>query len=688
MPAAKTSPRAESGRGVDFFAAAVDHGGAATEADPSTAMTQPDASSPAPPKQRLRWYQYSLRSLLILTLLVAIGLKLTVVWTKHRRMKIAQAWVEACLDQQYPDLNKTPESWDKMPVPAGCPAPLDTPERLIVLRLAATELESPRQRFVGLKLLLETEPAEGLPMLREVLDTERDAEVRAWGLRLLGLCRDKESVDRVFACLADKDARVRAAAADALGLIHCPAYRVPQHYPDVAILTSNPPIDAGWLIKTVFFKGKPGSGIIPLDRHLPNSVIELPESMRAALETMMLQGATSDERIAAARALVGWPPAHYRLRVAEWGVWINDGGQLKLVQSVLDEIPKFVHRTGNKAASLADRLVPGLVVSKPIVHLTADVPLAADVQVLIASGRPWFAFPRPDDFTLSFAGKMGGSGIDVFDKDRIPGLSEARQLPELNPTSEGYPWIAPPHRGYESPSGWSLVAEIGSLGLRWQSLIVSPQQQPWMKPPPVGRLGRYAWWERLRKVPSSWLSSQDESERFLYYDGPTQMNSPVSAGMTGDILQLVNLPVRGFAPHDGARAMEAGQGVDVTEFLVQDFKGPRARMQAVYIEVVGGQAVVKILPLPYSKSDVDLATVSPITGAAVSKRFLAMLTDYGLTAEEAAGLLDVWKRQFFETPGKRVLVIPRAWDYDAMCPLRVRPAPTELVRLAIVLTEL
>ena len=40
-------------------------------------MTQPDASSAAPAKYRLRWYQYSLRSLLILTLLVAIGLKLT-----------------------------------------------------------------------------------------------------------------------------------------------------------------------------------------------------------------------------------------------------------------------------------------------------------------------------------------------------------------------------------------------------------------------------------------------------------------------------------------------------------------------------------------------------------------------------------------------------------------------------------
>ena len=131
------------------------------------------------------------------------------------------------------------------------------------------------------------------------------------------------------------------------------------------------------------------------------NVIELPAAMRAALETMMLDGPSSEERMAAARALLAWPPADYRLRVAEWGVWINDGGQLKLAQSVLDEIPPFVHRTGNTVASLSDRLNPIMIITKPIMHFTADRPLAADVEVLIAQGRPWFAYPRPDDFTMA-----------------------------------------------------------------------------------------------------------------------------------------------------------------------------------------------------------------------------------------------------------------------------------------------
>jgi hypothetical protein len=54
--------------------------------------------------------------------------------------------------------------------------------------------------------------------------------------------------------------------------------------------------------------------------------------------------------------LLSWPPENYKLRVAEWGVWINDGGKLKLMQSVLDEIPPFVHRTGNPIGDFKDRI--------------------------------------------------------------------------------------------------------------------------------------------------------------------------------------------------------------------------------------------------------------------------------------------------------------------------------------------
>ena len=75
--------------------------------------------------------------------------------------------------------------------------------------------------------------------------------------------------------------------------------------------------------------------------------------------------------------------------------------------------------------------------------------------------------------------------------------------------------------------------EITDLGLRWQSLIISPNRQSWMTPPSIEDRQRYGWWERLRAVPSCWLSSQGESERFLYYDGPTRMSLAGPSGRQG-----------------------------------------------------------------------------------------------------------------------------------------------------------
>ena len=264
---------------------------------------------------------------MILTLLVVIGLKITVAWTKHRRMQIAREWVEACLKKKYPDLIAPTLSWSDWASQTACPAHLELPERLIVLRMAVTELETPRQRIAGLKLLLETEMAAALPMLREAEDGERDAEVRTWELRLIGLFRDKKSVDRVAACLADPDARVRSGGGrrpriDPLpGLWRASGLRLEPSLPWGATR----PIDLHRLINAAFFGGQP-PGVIPSDRQMPGAAIELPDSMRATLETMMLQGATSDERVAAARAWWAGRPSDYRLRVAEWGVWINLAG--------------------------------------------------------------------------------------------------------------------------------------------------------------------------------------------------------------------------------------------------------------------------------------------------------------------------------------------------------------------------
>ena len=318
-------------------------------------MSTPE-SQPAVPRPKLRWFQYSLRTLLLLTLLCAVGLKIGQEWQRRRRHRDCPEVGEACLDQDYPNCGRM--EWDKPwpPLPA-CPVPLDDAERPIVVKMAATRLESSRERIAGLRLLLESDPEGGLNVLRGALGSERDPALRALLLHLIGLYRDATTADVVRHYLDDPDAGVRAAAADAIGLIHCPAYAAPlrSQRTGEAALASDPPINVDPLIKRVLRgPNMPAQWPTHDEKSLPMNVIELPDSMRQALETMMLQGASSEERTAAARALLRWPPAKYRFRMAEWGVWINDGGELKLLQSVIEEIPPFVHRTGN-TTSLAAR---------------------------------------------------------------------------------------------------------------------------------------------------------------------------------------------------------------------------------------------------------------------------------------------------------------------------------------------
>ena len=71
----------------------------------------------------------------------------------------------------------------------------------------------------------------------------------------------------------------------------------------------------------------------------------------------------------------------------------------------------------------------------------------------------------------------------------------------------------------------------------------------------------------------------------------------------------------------------------------------------------------------------------------VIDEFRRMIQKAGLTAGEADGLIACWSPQFFQTDGTRLLTIMSRGDYDTYCPIEVRPTPTEMVRVGIVLNE-
>jgi hypothetical protein len=251
-------------------------------------------------------------------------------------------------------------------------------------------------------------------------------------------------------------------------------------------------------------------------------------------------------------------------------------------------------------------------------------------------------------------------------------------LEKLSNLSQGYPWLSPNHIAEGSIDGWMSDQNVlTSLGLRWQSVIVSPTLLPWMNPPNVGTDPKFAWWKRLRQVPSSWISNRNESERFLYYDGPTLAAPPVSFTLAGQELGMA------LKQEDAQDAMDTG-------FPSRQYSRPP--QSVLWINHKDGKLNGESIPPPAGfdgnhPQGIHKLAEESLHGDQVIVEFRRMLTDTGLTVDEAEGLIVSWTPPFFQTPGKRVLCIMSRADYDFLCPIQIRPTPTEIVRVGIILTE-
>ena len=601
--------------------------------------------------------------------------------------RISQRWIARVL--QTNRLSPSYSSWNPS---YQCPVQLTPEQTAIVLRASVINLCTARERTAALKLLVEESGRSALPVLIEAIAREPDPALRIWELRLIALCRDPATSDLVVLRLGDADPAMRAAAADAVGILRKPSYsiEVPGDFwiYQYLSLDSTPPIDVREIVSPPTLPKNVHYWSGPHDQHdlaLETSVAINPTVQRTLL-TMMLNGQTRDEREAAARTLVTWPPPDYQLRVAEWGVWTTHNGRMALAQSIIDEIPPFVHQMGNPLKSFDSYFLYPSMVRKPIVHVTSNTALAADVEVHIRQGRPWFAYPRPDDFGM-------GMEPDIENSPQPNLLVNAPEfddpaLASLPDCWEGYPWLKPHHRAYHSGSttfGGTALGGIYRLGVRWQSVIISPERLSWMTLPEVPADLRFQWWSTLRQVPSSWATNRGETERFLYYDGPTRAPTPASVFLNAVDHTLHFIPPdpqdNGFPPRNTTHRRP--------DFLPL----PAAKRdgfpdyEGMYMEVRAGILTGQHIDIPRFSVKPILGTPLPLQGDAVIQRLRQMIVSYGLTDAEANGLIAAWAPQWFKTEGRRFLLRISPSDYAELCPIQVRPMPTELVRLGLVLTE-
>ncbi len=524
------------------------------------------------------------------------------------------------------------------------------------------------ERLAALKLLIELGFEHTDEWLREVVPGVADADTAAWAIRALVMSLNTKDIPLMERFLDDDRPLVREAALDGLGILSADfgsvTKLVQRDQPNG--LACTPHIDLRW------WSSSPVKGIVRLDYWGREIAAEMPSKVHARVKQLMLSGQTARERQAAARVLVPHPPDGYDLRLAEWGVWLGQGGNVKLVQAELAGIPPFVHRTGNPIAEFKDRIGPLFTdVYKPVIHLTASEPMAVDLVARIRCGRPWFAYPRPDDFDTLADYIPQVSRITTADE--VPKFLSGLDAPTLGrlPENRAYPWLIPGHAqtGRTNALGLDDIAEVG---VRWQSLIVSPKRLTWMRPVDVPPGQQYAWWSRLRETDSSWVSIWDETERFLYYDGPTLLKTPLQMALRDEIVHIESGPV-----DDLPWSHEQAQGV--REVMVHD-GALIVRVNASGIQAAWINSAAPGLSQPLA----DL----PLVGPAVEARLVSAIQARGLNSGETAAMIDCWRETFFAKPGLRVLLLLSAEEYDALCPLTIRPRPTERARVGIVWYEL
>lgn len=155
--------------------------------------------------------------------------------------------------------------------------------------------------------------------------------------------------------------------------------------------------------------------------------------------------------------------------------------------------------------------------------------------------------------------------------------------------------------------------------------------------------------------------SQDgQAERFLFYRGAGDFVSPLHASLdaAGDLV-LANRGAHPLGPLFVFRQVDGRAGL--------------ARIQGL---AAGHRHTVAIGALQTAEA------VTPVRDA-LARELHAALAEAGLSVEESAAMVNTWRNDWLGDRGLRVLyLLPQSWT-DATLPLKLEPAPEELVRVMV-----
>jgi hypothetical protein len=334
--------------------------------------------------------------------------------------------------------------------------------------------------------------------------------------------------------------------------------------------------------------------------------------------------------------------------VHEWGtntiVVGSDGSLQRGLHHEEESLPPFAYDR-IKGGSLDGNPVSAEVkMETPVTYFYSDVPLTVHAQVAFPKGVFTQWFPRVNAFEPLVAWK---SSVDVMTPSTV-----------MDP-------VLDVHFPFRTQSCRDTYAQIQGGKLDWGDVQVLARGATATMPD--APLDKYTW-SFARQVDSNAVRVQSgESEQFLFYRG---------------LGAFEDLPVAVHADNGGHVSLTNMYKEKVPTAFVLNVGATNAAFTARWDGIAPGARLDETAPSLEGAPALDAYAAS--LGDAVTRALDAT----GLYHDEAVAMVSTWQRQWFRTPGVRLLyIVPQSWT-DASIPLTLEPAPASTTRVMLIRVEM
>jgi mRNA-degrading endonuclease toxin of MazEF toxin-antitoxin module len=326
-----------------------------------------------------------------------------------------------------------------------------------------------------------------------------------------------------------------------------------------------------------------------------------------------------------------WGVVSVAYRSSVWAHARSAGSRALKGQEVKSDLPAFVATWEKAVGEQMDdwRMQP---VDKPVVWFYSKKAMDVKFEVSVPKGRPKAWWPWASAFAPDFKGSpMGKGGLRRLDDDE--------QEPDITKMPQ-----SPGRLVWEKLSLDPTIAEFPKAAGWWpdcRAVDATPFRFP--------DAPDFKWGGRMR-APHPLGKGVPQTEKFLFYDALTPFEPALDIEWSKDKVVVRN---------DGAAAIPA-------LFAIRVRNGTCA--SAASAALAKGASV----------------ELKPADGEPALKDALVKA---GLYEKEAAVVAGIWKEEFFQVDGARVLAITPPAVFDALLPATVTPTPKEFVRVLVTHVE-